>query len=152
MSDTISIPEFSTVVEQLGDQVVSMDFTQVLDDFLPEIASQHSEMFGGQHDSNGSPWAVLAPSTVARKGQDRILFETGALMESLVTIGGSNNIAEAFPRGLVFGTSDEKAMFHQEGTLRMPARPPVGLSEETLDRLVNRVADAAVENLRTGAT
>jgi len=148
VTDTYTIDEFATVIDGIGQQVSAMDYSETLGDFLPTIAEQHAEMFGGEHDSNGSPWAQLAPSTVARKGHSRILFETGALMESLVSVGGENNIAESFPRGLVFGTSDEKALFHQNGTSRMPARPPVGLSEETLDKLVDRVADATVEKLK----
>ena len=148
MTDTIDINEFSAMLAGIGDQVAAMDYSDTLDEFMPVIAEQHASMFGSEQDSNGSKWAELRPSTIARKGHDRILFETGALRDSLVSVGGPNNIAEAFPRGLVFGTSDEKALFHQDGTSRMPARPPVGLSEETLGKLVDRVADATVEKLK----
>jgi phage gpG-like protein len=69
-------------------------------------------------------------------------------MESLVTIGGDGNISETSHRGMLFGTDVEYAIFHQEGTSRMPARPPVGLSETTLQTIVDGVADAAVQSMK----
>lgn len=124
-----------------------MDYSQTLQDFMPVLAEQEAGMFAGEYDSSLTDWTPLKPSTVARKGHDRILVDTGALRESLVHVGGPGNINEVAPRGMLFGTEVEYAGFLQDGTSRMPSRPPVGISDETLDKLCERIADATVEKL-----
>jgi len=148
------VREELTDLKQLGgilldieERAQNADYESTLQPFLETLEKTHAEQFRGQQDSSGSAWAPLAPSTIAAKGHNRILYETGALEESL-TSGGGDAIREVFDRGLVFGTSTEYAIFHQEGTSRMPARPPVGMQEATLDTMTNAVADAAVDQLR----
>jgi phage gpG-like protein len=131
-------------------RVQDADYTPVLDPFQQTLAEQHAGQFAGEFDSNLDSWAPLKPSTIKRKGHDRILYETGALRASLVTVGGPGNIHEVTPSTLLFGTSDQKALYHQEGTRKMPARPPVGVSEENIDKLVDQIADSTVEILMRG--
>lgn len=68
-------------------------------------------------------WAPLAGSTISRKGHDRILYETGALMESLT--GGEGESFEVNGSELLFGTDIEYAGYLKAGTSRMPARDPI---------------------------
>ena len=124
------------------------DYTEDLSAFLPVLAEDEQEFFLDEKDSSGAKWAPLAKSTIAAKGHDLILYETGHLEASLVSESGPDHVQNVTHRGLKFGTSDEKAGFHQEGTSRMPARPPVGITEDTLDKLVDAVADKAVDTLR----
>ena len=124
------------------------DYSDDLAEFLPVLRGDHEEMFSGEHDSTGSGWEPLAESTIQRKGHDIILFEKGHLKESLISDGGAGQIAETSDRHLAFGTEVEYAGYHQSGTSRMPARPPVGLREDTLDEIVETVADRTIESLK----
>lgn len=80
-------------------------------------------------------WYPLAPSTVAAKGHDRILYLTGRLWESL-TGGNGDSIRVIEEDFMAFGTTVPYAGVHQHGTLRqgvgdgsIPQRRPVELSE-----------------------
>lgn len=150
MTDIIAPEELARIFAEIGEIVANADYTEVMESFMPIFAADESRAFAHEMTVEGEPWAPLKPSTVARKGNDRILVEHGALIASLVNVGGPHNIHEAMPRGAIFGTSDPKALFHQLGTSRMPARPPVGISEETLDRLCEAVADRTVELIGAG--
>lgn len=126
-------------------RVRDADYTPVLEPYQQILAEQHAGMFAGEFDSNLESWAPLKPSTIKRKGHDRILVDKGDLMRSLTVVGGPGNIHGVTPTTMVFGTSDPKALFHQEGTSKMVARQPVGMSQETEDKLVESVADGTVE-------
>lgn len=132
---------------EIEEQIKAADYTPALEPHLQGLEELHSGFFQGSVDPNGSPWRPLAPSTVARKGHDTILVETTQLVQSLVS-ETSESVRAVSERGLIFGTSDEKAMFHQEGTARMPARPMVGLQEEYLDKIVDDVAGRTVEEMK----
>lgn len=81
----------------------------------------------------GAGWAPLKPATVAQKqaeGMDNgILRRTQALMRSLTERGAAGQRLEVTPRSLLFGTDLKRAAYHQSGTARMPARPPLELNE-----------------------
>lgn len=100
------------------------------------ILKSETRQFDTEGASGGTPWQDLAPSTVATKarhaGAYRILQETGVLFDSLTSKGATGNIFEVGPDHLRLGTDVPYATFHQTGTSRMPARPPVKLNE--LDR------------------
>lgn len=148
MTTTITDPtEIGPILWGLMTQARSMTYEPVLQESLQDIAEYEAGMFAGEYDSSLTSWAPLAASTIKRKKHDRILIDTGALRESLVHVGGSGNIAAAAERGLVFGTDVEYAHFLQDGTSRMPARPPVGISDETLDKICDRIADDTVRQL-----
>ena len=139
--------EFGPIIEDLQKQVAEMDYEDTLKESQQDIAAYEAGMFAGEFDSNLVDWAPLAASTIKRKKHSRILMDTGALRESLVHVGGPGNIAETNSRGMLFGTEIEYAHFLQDGTSKMPARPHVGMSEETLDKLCDRIADATVAQL-----
>lgn len=142
------IGELNSLFESIETAVQNADYTEVMEQGEQSLAEQHAGMFAGEYDSNLVDWKPLKESTIRRKKHDRILVETGALRESLVAVGGPSNVHETTRSGLVYGTGIDYAGYLQEGTSRMPARPPVGISDETLDKIVNQVADATVELLR----
>lgn len=142
-----SFAEIESIFHDVEQVVQDADYTTDLETGEQWLAEQHAGQFAGEFDSNLESWSPLKESTVKKKGHDRILVEHGALMASLVSVGGPGNIHGAMPRGMLFGTDVEYAIFHQNGTGKMSARPPVGLSEETLDKLTNRIADSTVEKL-----
>lgn len=143
-----SIDELGGILLDVENRALYSDVRDTLDQFQQTLADQHAGMFSGQYDSNLVPWEALRPSTIAKKGHDRILFESGDLMASLMNLGGPGHIGETNERWMTFGTEVPYATFHQEGTSKFPARPPVGVTEENVDKLVNSVADATVENMK----
>ena len=66
----------------------------------------------GTHDYG---WPPLAPSTLARKAADTPLLETGEMRDS---IEHSVNGDEA-----LIGSDNEKALWHELGTVKIPPRP-----------------------------
>lgn len=148
MTDTLELDQLGPLFAEIGGTIADADYSSTLEPFLVVLAADEGRAFAHEETVDGTPWAPLKPATIKRKGNDRILVEHGALIASLVTVGGPNNIAEVHPQELIFGTSDPKALFHQYGTSKMPARPPVGLSRETLDRIADAVADRTVEIMR----
>lgn len=143
-----SVAELGGIFLDVEQQLNDMDYTEPLTLFQAELAKGEQEAFDGQREPGGSPWAPLSPVTVAKKGHSTILFEFGDLRASLVAVGGPNNISTVMARGSLFGTEDEKAIFHTTGTSRMPARPPVGTNDEAVDGLAESLADYAVEKLK----
>ncbi len=155
MTATIVVRELYDTFEQIGgvlpdceSRVRNADYSATLSEMLPTIAAGEVLAFASETLPGGEQWATLAPSTLRRKGHRKILFETGSLKESLVNMGGSGNINGVASRGLVFGTEMAYATFHQAGTLRMPVRPAIGVSEETVGKIANAIADATVEKMK----
>jgi phage gpG-like protein len=124
--------------------VAGLDFTDVLNDFRYDIANEKSAAFANQSTPDGEVWASLSKTTQKRKGLSPILVNTGALRASLVDVDGAETISELTSHELVAGTAIDYATFHETGTKFMPARPIIGTSTATLDRLAARVADATV--------
>lgn len=150
MATTVFFDGFEPFAQYLARVWVApfgMEYQKPLNAFLPILALEHKEHFSREKDSSGASWPPLAPSTIKRKGHDRILVEHGDLQRSLETVGGPNNIAATTGQGLLFGTSDPKAGFHQSGTRNMPARPPVGVSLARVNQLTEMIADSAVDQI-----
>lgn len=83
-------------------------------------------------------WPDLADTTLDRKayigGAGGILYRTGDLSISLTQKGGAGSIIEdgfSGPAPMLFmGTDIPYAIYHQDGTNHMPARPVISLSED----------------------
>lgn len=116
------------------------------------IKQQHQANFTRQGSGNGS-WRQLAPATVADRrrqgyaGNRPILVRRGDLRRSFVERGGDNyERVWQSPVGLTIesGSDDPRAIFHERGTNRMPAREVVPLDdaqEQALIRLIDFVID-----------
>lgn len=125
-------------------------WADVLDSLVPILQDAERSVFLNEISPDGLTWPPLSPVTIDRKGFSKKLVETGRLFESLTTPNGTaDTIWETSedPAFLTFGTSVPYGIFHQTGTRRMPARPFMGASEQTLDRLAARVADATIQQL-----
>jgi hypothetical protein len=103
------------------------------------ISSVIQEQFDAGVDAYGEPWAPLAPSTLAKKTGPGILDETSAMRDSI-------EVSPMAGAGIKIVIDDEKAIFHQTGTTRMPARPilPTGEMPDTWERAI---ADAVEESI-----
>ena len=145
----MSTERLSSLFAELDSIVADTDYREVLGEFQHVIAGVEAEAFEKESEPGGTPWAPLAESTIRRKGHDRILFETGDLMASFVAVGGPGNISEVSDHGSLFGTSVPYAIFHDQGTSRMPARPPVGINDAAVDRLVDMVTERTIQAIRS---
>jgi len=78
----------------------------------------------------GVPYAPLKrPRPRGHNPSPTPLIDMGGLIQSLLS--GSDHISDITNRSATVGTSHWKAIFHEEGTSRIPARPFIGISEET---------------------
>lgn len=124
-----------------------LDYEKPLQSYLPSLVKSHGDFFSSRVDPNGSQWPPLAAYTIKKKGHDVPLVETGA-MKSSVLEKGADHIEAVSHRGLLFGTKDEKAVYHQFGTNRIPQRAFIGMQTEQVDEVAGIVADHAVEGLK----
>ncbi|WP_397570658.1 phage virion morphogenesis protein [Schlesneria sp. T3-172] len=144
---TADTSAFESLYHDMETVVQRCDYGPMLEQFQQVIAQGEEVAFRAQSTPGGVPWAPLAESTVRRKGHAYILVDTGDLASSLIDVDGPGNINATNSHGLMFGTDVEYAIFHETGTSRMPARPAVGMSDETLDDLCERVARATIDSL-----
>lgn len=137
-------------------QVANMDLTSEMNQLIGTLQSQHNKMFDQERDDRGRRWARLSPVTVRKKGNDAVLIEFGNLERSLID-RNPNSVRRITRRGntvtLEFGTRDEKSMVNQFGGESssggtIPARPHVGLTENSLDKFMNDLADSMVKRLQ----
>ncbi len=143
----MSVPTEEIDLQYLGgvflgveNQFRDADYTDVMQGFMPVLEAGEAQIFTTGTDPGGNPLKPNAPSTVKRKGHGIILVDESRLSESLMSETG-DSIREASHRGLIFGTSVPYSAFNAD-------RPHVGMSEETLEKLLNTVADATVEKLK----
>lgn len=113
--------------------------------------------FTSESSGDGRAWAALAPSTVRQRilqgyPARPILVRSGALRNSLLSPGAANSYEDLQTTGdgwtLVVGTEDSKAIFHELGTARMPARPFIALSDQAEQRIVSAL-DTLVAQIET---
>jgi phage gpG-like protein len=115
-------------------------FTENVKDYSPAFRAIAGDFHKGerqQFDSEGGfgsgGWRPLAPSTVEYKlahgYPPDILVRTGRLRDSLAKITG-DTIEDVQPLQLRLGSRVPYGIYHQKGTGRYPARPPIQLSEQ----------------------
>lgn len=118
----------------------------------PAITALYRQMMSEQFESQGSRggrrWAPLSPAykrwkDIVAPGQP-ILVLSGKMKASLV--GRTGDTIEQFrPASLTLGTRIHYAKYHQTGTRRMPARPPIVLRPRDVramtDVIVNQNAE-----------
>lgn len=101
-------------------------FVQIRARFVAAMVLQFSS--SGQYGSGG--WAPLSESYAAWKARafpgQPILVASGGLRASLTS---SLDVDEVGARQARFGSRVKHGRYHQTGTSRMPARPPVALPE-----------------------
>jgi phage virion morphogenesis protein len=137
----LNLSDLPAYLEAKAKGLQDADLTKPLKVIRQLIISDTKMNFVGQHDPDGVLWAPLKSprnrprdqrhkNRKTRKGSDKILRDTGMLMNSLT--GGS--IDEVTTRGLRFGTNLFYGKFHQFGTRKMVARPFLGLNAKLLER------------------
>lgn len=105
-----------------------LDTTAMLKMFVAMLRKIERELF--EQEGKGQ-WPPLSPVTVERKGHDKILRETDALMESLTEEGAAGSFEIYAGDEVHFGTnvvSEEGFNYPgalQSGTAKMPPRDPL---------------------------
>lgn len=100
-------------LRQLADRADDLGDAQR--EFGEHLLVSHAQRFRAEVDPDGTPWAPLAPSTLARKKGPGILRETRKLANSLrYQLEGDT---------LLFGTDVEYAEYQQFGTDPYTIRP-----------------------------
>lgn len=135
--DQNRIPEFSRALQA--------SLAGLLNDVGDEALAAIDTAFEQERTPAGEPWAPLAGSTVAAKGDSTILQDTGDLRESFGTQVTWSPTGE---KRLTIYSTDEKLRFHEFGTETMPARPimvPLArhLSRNALDTELTQAVETA---------
>lgn len=107
----------------------------------------HEEYFNRESGPEG-PWTPLSHLTVKKKGFDTILIDFNNMRSSTLFTGAKDHVEDIEDAFLIWGTSDPKAIFHDQGTRRMPRRVFVGLTEDNVTPVLDIIADEAVNSLR----
>lgn len=122
---------------------VSTPDEYVWQSLIGELAAEDQVAQFDLYSSGGGTWAPLAPSTVAEKKAEGFppdkVVRTYALRNSL-TPDGSMHVCRMIADGIEVGTSDPIAEYHQNGTERMPARPPVNPPTQAAESQMMRSA------------
>lgn len=109
----------------LGSRDLTLGFYSV----QGELQRQEAEQFASEGAYGSGGWPPLSEDYRLWKERKRpgvpILQFDGDLYRSLTQDSAPGAIREITPLSLTFGTSIPYAKYHQEGTPRMPARPPL---------------------------
>lgn len=138
--------------ERAGDEL--QDFGKYLWPRLTPLLEEHiRSQFDAQGEGTTGPWAPLSAQYAAWKEQNYpgmpILKRTGAMYEGLTESGSPFAFRVASGNDYNFGTRGvEYASYHQTGTDRMEARPPVDFGAGFETELVQAGAAAAREALQ----
>lgn len=138
---------FTRFTEMVDD--LSPLFTALGNDLTTRIIPDQFKTEGGQ--SGG--WQPLDAKYAARKAKEypgkKILVRTGKLYEALT--GGEDSIWKVGKKNAEFGAKTNYGAYHQTGTTKMPARPPLDISEKNRtawEKLIHRFlvesADGAI--------
>lgn len=155
---TIDVP-LTDFADALGSELMQVqeDFQQInyaelLGEFMADLQKYHAGYFAEEREPGGGSWSELAPSTIKKKGHDRILVETAKLRDSLASVN-QVSIREVVAeggnvQGLSFGTSREWAHVHQEGTDKIPQRTHTGIGDRELEEMAGKVIDEVTRKLQ----
>lgn len=120
--------ELGVTAEQIVQlyQKLNGDLTPLMEDIGTILMRSSEERFTTKLSPDGEYWENLMPSTVARKGDDNILVDSGRLSEI---------IYHAYQDRVEVGTPETYGVYHQFGAKKrngedMPARPFLGLSDD----------------------
>lgn len=110
----------------------ALNAAPVLAAILADMRRLEIELF--ETEGRGE-WPELSAATIERKAQlgypSKILQATEALYDSLAGgLASAGHVERITEDEVVYGTTVPYSRYHQDGTARMPARPPVDVREQ----------------------
>jgi phage gpG-like protein len=151
----IEVRGMSQLVRNLGSIAKGFNnFRPVFEKISDDFRKTQSAVFRSQGSYEGrSGWVALSPNYRLQKakiyGGKPILTASGALKTSFTRKGG-NHISQISNDRMILGSNDPKAGFHQNGTSKMPARPPLTASNTTNRRWVRIAHKEIMDSIKRG--
>lgn len=151
----INISGMNQVTRNLGSIAKGFnDFRPVFEKISDDFRKTQSAVFRSEGNYEGRKgWVSLSLNYRLQKaklyGGKPILTATGALKTSFTRKGG-NHISQISSDRLILGSRDPKGGYHQSGTSRMPARPPLTASKTTNRRWVRIAHKEIMDRIRRG--
>lgn len=148
------LDQIQPYVDRLAKDFQAIDFQPFgrLEQF--ELAYTHAQYFATNTGPDGNAWPPLAPSTIKRKGHNKILIETGRLIQSLteqISGGAGEAIRDVVvmhdETDIIFGTMVEYSGLHDQAVGSRPARRHVGVNDQFLDGFCDRLIRYAFNEL-----
>lgn len=114
------------------------DFSPALEKIADDFLKLEQTQFATEGKTGSGGWKALSPDYAAWKAINypgaKILERDGWLRDSLTVKDAPFQVREISPTEAVLGSSLNYAIYHQTGTRKMPARPPIELSASDQDR------------------
>lgn len=151
----INVSGMNQVTRNLGSIAKGFkNFKPVFEKIADDFRKTQSAVFRAQGSFEGrSGWVALSPAYKLQKaklyGGKPILQATGKLKTSFTRKGG-NHISQISNDRLILGSRDPKGVYHQNGTSKMPARPPLTASKTTNRRWVRIAHKEIMSNIKKG--
>ncbi len=149
--------------EVLGVETLNRGFNRIeeyISDFrvvFPSVAKEFYSIEQAQFQSQGGKgasgkWAALSPAYAKYKAKAfpglPILQAERGLYESLTSPDAPDSIFRMTSNELTIGTQREGATAHQRGSGRMPARPPISMTEADKRRIQKAIQSQLVQFTR----
>lgn len=108
-------------------QKLNGDLTPLMEAIGSVLENNTRDRFDTKLSPNGEYWANLMPSTIAQKGNDKILDDSNDLKKSIAWHANKDSVS--------VGTPEPYGVYHQFGAKKrngedMSARPFLGLSDD----------------------
>jgi phage gpG-like protein len=114
-----------------------------------EFYAQEKDQFRTEGEEGGDKWAELSPEYAGWKAahfpDKPILERTGDLVESLTNPNSVNGVRREERKTLTLGTLLPYALYHQQGTENMPARPELIFPESWKRTVMHHVQTYLVQ-------
>ena len=150
--DTANDPK-RHVIKMFNDlkrQFDRIDWKPFLRNQIHKLEFDHRKYFEKAMGPDKQKWKKLDPSTVRKKGSDRILIDRKRLMRSLSRTTG-DSVREIIGNSLLFGTKVPYSSFLQKRQSRKkratPARRHVGIMDQRANQIAEDAADHVVAEL-----
>lgn len=135
------------MMRELPNKLATASTDETLQKWVQVAVGELGQAMVQSKSPNGVPYKPLKRKRPKGHNQrSGPLIDTGEMMMSLVGEGPGH--IEVYSQGQVrLGTSNFKAIFHQEGTSKIPARPFVGFTPNMISAAADAAADFAMQAL-----
>lgn len=153
--------QIQDVYDALAEDINATDYQDWMGSELVRMADLHRSFFQRETGPDGARWKPNTPATIKAKGHGRVLRghpdNTYRMSRSLTdrttrTTGDAiREMAQTDTAAYMsFGTSVEYSARHDVGGARLPIRRHVGLTDEHVNDMVERLGDEIIKQLQHG--